>query len=622
MGSHPGQASPRPLTRSLEPLADESLAGYLLRLSCRLRISPLQLARLTGCSSDSSAAIGRHLLLDLDVQPFAQATRLTADEASSLTLISWADRYPPIARSRTGQGTPAVLDDWLFSTRSRYCPDCLAGDDSPVQQQFGGPWKKAWLLPIAFACPQHRRFLREGCPQPHPASPGAPLIAFPSGGALHPAQCRMPQQPGKTGRHRLSCGTRLDQPGDDDLLLPSPGTLDAQQGLLAQLGQQHPAGDAARAFTDLRVITALLCLSWPLGQDLVDPRLAAAAGEHVRQLSIGSRRALDRQPGSALATAGLLTAAIAVLDSPDLAGTVARHVQARKPPGSPSKSSWARVLDRHHSACSPALREAAEPATRAYRRSTGPHSPKAPARVGGYRPEHIPALLEQHWYDEHLACLGYRAPVNMRRAGSVLLVQWASGGSMGDAAGYLGIRLRAAQHSFAPDLARWLRENGSGDFTAAMRSLAAQLDAAPGLVNYQRRRQAMQEWSLDPGTWRDLTGQLPLVPGPVQPVLDDRKRQEASAFTWACVTQGEPRFAPRPIEAMQPEQVRRVWIARRASVWWQLTRPDPLNHYAALRKLLIKHARHLASRIDSSAPGIPLSRPDNEADHRRTREGH
>jgi hypothetical protein len=27
------------------------------------------------------------------------------------------------------------------------------------------------------------------------------------------------------------------------------------------------------------------------------------------------------------------------------------------------------------------------------------------------------------WHDEHLAPLGYRTPVNMRRAGSVLLVQ-------------------------------------------------------------------------------------------------------------------------------------------------------------------------------------------------------
>src|SRR5262249_41332672 len=298
------------------------------------------------------------------------------------------------------------------------------------------------------------------------------------------------------------------------------------------------------------------------------------------------------------ATAGLLTAAIALLDSPDLAGIVARHARSDSP-GSPSKSPWARVLARHHSACSPALREAAEPATRAYRRLAGPHGPKAPARAGGYRPEHIPALLEQNWYDEHLARLGYGVPASMRRSGAVLLVQWASGGSMGDAAGYLGIRLAKSQHSFAQDLARWLREYGSDDFTASLRGLAAQLDGTPGLVNYQHRRQAMREWCLDPGTWQQLTDRLPPVPGPVQPILDDRQRQEASAFIWAHVTQGEPRFAPRPIEATQPEPVREDWAKHRGNTWHKLTRPGRLIHYAELRKLLIEHANHLARNIDN-----------------------
>jgi len=63
-----GRHGLRPLARSLVPLAGESLAGYLLRLSCRLGISPLELARLTGCADGSSPAISRHLLLTLDVQ--------------------------------------------------------------------------------------------------------------------------------------------------------------------------------------------------------------------------------------------------------------------------------------------------------------------------------------------------------------------------------------------------------------------------------------------------------------------------------------------------------------------------------------------------------------------------
>jgi hypothetical protein len=108
----------------------------------------------------------------------------------------------------------------------------------------------------------------------------------------------------------------------------------------------------------------------------------------------------------------------------------------------------------------------------------------------------------------------------------------------------------------------------------------------------------MQEWCLGPETWQELTSRLPPVPGPVQPVLDDRKRQEASAFVWAHVTQGEPRFAPRPIEASQPGPVRKDWASHRASTWHKLARPGRIVHYAELRKLLIEHAGHLARHID------------------------
>jgi hypothetical protein len=285
--------------------------------------------------------------------------RLSAGEAASLTVASWADRYPPLARSRTGS-PPRPIDDWAFSTSHRYCPDCLAGDGSPVQQQYGGPWQKAWHLPVTFACPRHQRFLREGCPQPHPGSqavwrpPAWLLIAFPSAAGLHPAQCRRPLG---IGGHRSACGTRLDEPGEDHPH-PSQGIIEAQQALLAMLSPQHPAEDAARTFTDLRVVSALLCRSWPLGQDLMDSPLATAVSEHIRHLNTGYHLALDRQPDSNLATAGLLTAAIAIRDSADLQGTLAHHVQPST--GIPVQA-WTRILARHQSACTPALREAAMP---------------------------------------------------------------------------------------------------------------------------------------------------------------------------------------------------------------------------------------------------------------------
>ena len=144
--------------------------------------------------------------------------------------------------------------------------------------------------------------------------------------------------------------------------------MDAQQALLALLSPQSPTGDAARAFTDLRVISALLCRSWPLGQDLMDSRLAAAVSEHVRQLNTGFHLALDRRPDSLLATAGLLSRSRAVRDS--------ANCKAPGPPGAARRCghpcpAWTQVLGRHQSACSPALREAAAPLAAGLRHAHG-----------------------------------------------------------------------------------------------------------------------------------------------------------------------------------------------------------------------------------------------------------
>jgi hypothetical protein len=593
--------SSRPLGRSLDPLPGEALNGFLLRLSFRLRMSPARLAT-PGIVTSAAGGFSRRMLLDLDAGLLARFARLSVSEAAGLTLVPWADRYPPVARSLRAAGRTPQADDWLFAPETRYCPRCLAVDGSTIQDELGGCWELAWQLPVVFACPGHGLPLQVGCGHDHPAAARGHmlLISLPGKSSLHPVQCRRPLPgAGNRGRRRQPCGRRLDRP------LPGPGRLapDAlavQERILAMLGSGYPAEDAAAYFTDLRVVAAMLCTAWPASRDFTRPADHALISQHVSELGTGTRPAIDRPPRNPLAAAGLLTAAAAVIDDPGLQAALIRTLRASEE-GKPSRTPWAGVFDRHSRSCSQQLRETFEPATRAYRRVSGPHSTKAPARTGGHGPEYIPALLEQRWYDQHLARLGYQAPVNMRRAGSVLLVQWAIGGSMGDAAGYLGIRLppSSGQHSIAHDLAQWLDKHNDEGFTAALHDLAAQLDAdAPRLVNYQRRRQAMQEWCLDPETWQEIANRLPPTPGPFQPVMDDRKRQEASAFTWAYVTQGEPRFAPRPIEASQPETVRKDWAPRRGNLWHKLAYPGRFVHYMELRNLLIEYGDHLASEID------------------------
>src|SRR6266498_4312312 len=162
----------RPLPRSLDPLAGESLAGYVLRLAHRLDRAPGRIAVLTGlgrgpiqAGRSMAVPVGRLLHLDAaTVAAFAHATRLSAQEVAGLCLDSMRDRYPPLdldyqaAGSRQTNGITG-LASWVFTQSTRYCPECLAGDGSPIQQAHGGAWRKLWHLPPVFACTLHRRLL-------------------------------------------------------------------------------------------------------------------------------------------------------------------------------------------------------------------------------------------------------------------------------------------------------------------------------------------------------------------------------------------------------------------------------------------------------------------------------
>jgi hypothetical protein len=121
-----------------------------MRLAYRLDVAPDIIVRRTGLAhyqANGQAITRTALSLELPELPaprmndFQTATRLTEDEATALTLRPLAPRYPPIAHSldlvRAGKRIPAL--DWLFPAAARYCPDCLAGDGTPVQTDHGGP---------------------------------------------------------------------------------------------------------------------------------------------------------------------------------------------------------------------------------------------------------------------------------------------------------------------------------------------------------------------------------------------------------------------------------------------------------------------------------------------------
>ncbi len=223
-----------------------------------------------------------------------------------------------------------------------------------------------------------------------------------------------------------------------------------------------------------------------------------------------------------------------------------------------------------------------------------------------YSPDHIPAFLQHDWFQNYFSAFTGLTPKILRRTAAVRLVQMVAGGSLGDAAIFLGVNPSRLQYTRATDVHRWARtQQDPLAFERALQTLAEEIESLLAPIDYRHRRQALSGWSLDPYIWEELTSRLPPTRGPKRPVLDDRKRQAASVYVWARITQGEHLFSPRPIEESQPETVQRAWAARRNTTWFQLTRPDGSPHYAALARGLSEYADRLADRVDAGLPAQP-----------------
>jgi hypothetical protein len=615
----PGRLSPLP--RSLDPLPDESLPGYLLRLAHRLGLAPARIMQLTGLTAgrDGRQPARRSLMLHLDEAPagtFARITRLTGTETAGLCMSSMSGRYPWAAPRVTADqwGPRSLASPWVFISATRYCPQCLAGDSSDIQQQHGGAWQKAWRLPVVFACPAHRRLLEHLCPscrQPAmSAAPGAAAWLIPRARdhGLHPAECRAALQPQAAGRHARTCRARLDAPspgaGEDS---PAPGDLLALQDRLLQL--LRPEGPEAvisvgqptapaQYFADLRLVSSLLSGAWPHSRHLIASHgpaeslgrhIASTAGTRPRRHTICDAPPLDARPGAAL-----ITAAVRILDGGDLRAlgellAPARDGASRKTP----RGRWIRSYQRAGHDCSDGFRDALEPLVnsfqRADRRSRGR---RAPAPQVSFAPEHVPEHLQDDWYNEHIRCIGGNARL-LRRAAALRLVQMSAGGSLAEAAAFLGIDHRYLKAS--PGSAALADD--PAEFRLAVHALARQLSATPGLTNYKHRRDTLQDWCIDPAAWQDIISQLPPTKGPFQPGLSDCKRQFASEAVWARITQGEHLLAPRIIgnrlSAGDP-----AWQQRRDNMWHCYNASPAKPHYAALRQILNVLADNLASQID------------------------
>jgi len=620
MNAVPPATSTRRLPRSLDPLPEESLPGYLLRLAHRLDLPPIRVAVLTGLAAGHVPHVPASRMVEMDpdmVHTFATATRLADHEAAGLTLAGpggrGPDTAPPALRSL------ARIRTWVFTGGTRYCPQCLAGDGSQIQARHGGAWHKLWRLAPVFACTTHQRLLEHTCPAcghlalAHTTAGPAQILPRPRDPTLHPAQCRAALADGSACTHRLDAPDQHPAAGGHCHLLILQERLDA---LL------HPAGPAAvnsagrpttpaRYLADLRLVAALAQASWPHSRATTD--LHGPAAELDRYLTGGRREAdlrhlrqgiprttttHDTPPVDPTACGSLLALAAEILDSAD-----ARTAHERLAPlaaHAPALRTWARKLLADTGPCSPALRAAAglQP-----RRTEASGRPPTEARRRRFGHRHIPAHLTPEWHARYFSGLGAVNPQSLRRAAAVTLTQMCEGCTAAEAADILGLPPPLA--ASAADFARRLTTREGKLFHRALGELAGHLDTATHLIDYGRRRHATRTWVIAPTTWAELAGSLArdlARGGSRHNAADwsDRKRLFATVVVWTRVTRGEHFFAPALDPGPHPS--RQVAEVRRYVLWaWRSAhgRTEPSSHYVPLIERLDALAADLAAEIDT-----------------------
>jgi hypothetical protein len=272
----------------------------------------------------------------------------------------------------------------------------------------------------------------------------------------------------------------------------------------------------------------------------------------------------------------------------------------------PARAGWSRDFLESRPDCSEGVRQAVASVLQTYVRDRLPRSLRAPIRQTSFRPQHIAQFLHDDWYERHFAHLDGINPTHVRRTAAIHLCQIAVGGSIKDAARLIGVPgtregLERARSS-AKVLHRWARSREDPkEFDAALHALADELDAASNPVDYQRRREALRDWCIDPETWHWLTEQLPPTrPNGFQLELGDRKRQTASIIVWTRVTQGEHIFAPHPIRDQQPPNIQSAWRLSVYSVWARFKNGQMYHHDRELKQVLDNYADQLAARIDEA----------------------
>ncbi len=622
----------RPLPRSLEPIQGESLSGYLLRLAHRLELAPRDVCEATGLVSRYTHTVPNRILLSMDpvtTRSLCDATRLTPAEASALTYRGLHDAYPPAnptafpSHGRKCERRVQVNESWLFLGATRYCPQCLAGDASVIQNAHGGGWDKRWRLPLYFACPTHRRFLSHLCPAcANPAMANNPLyraqlIPAPQVAGLHPAACRALVDGGTI------CPGRFDAeqgpPATVNLIADDVEWLMGLQQHFANLlscpapvTAAHSAGLPATAeehFTDLRIaatlITVALYDSFPDRVEILDAtlrgqRLHTEMRRHIAQdlhdggpgarawaggTLAGPRSPVPMDAAACASLLGLASELLACGDAED-AGDMVKLLFGGSVPdkrimslynwttaGVPLSGGMRHVLEAARRRPSRIIDNVNGPNSRL--RRFVPDLPDAP----GLDADNIPQYLPRDWWSAHFTPCPWLSERWQRRVASAILAAALQRTDVEDAARSLGLQLPPPNAMDGIDARGYRR---------SVASLARELHSRSPHPDYARRRKFMRTWALNDGDWRKLTSEL-LVKFGQHADTGDRKRSVSCLYIWTRVTVGDHLLAPG-LGSLKGQGL--------AYMWQLMKVPPPTSHYPELVRRLAAHADALAARID------------------------
>lgn len=598
------------MPRSLATHPDESLAGYLLNLSYRLRVAPAQVAGDVGLLPGDDSRSPRipagysERLPRSTAEAMSVSCRLSTAETRDLTLERWDGHLLDHNDSDAGHaGRPAR--PWLAHARTGACPSCLPRSAGPVDgtgEPVYATWRLRWRTPWSFACTRHGVLLVDRCStcdtplglsQALAAqAPRSGLIPSMSTVGLHPAACRarvLAEHQRDSGPASLAaCGARIDR---QPLGPPADGRVMAAQEHLdgvfsgtvtaTSLGAVVSPGQYLR---DLRLVAFALQAvgpeDWPLEPPADTVQAVRRAADERQRSSANPRREAGRwrmwaePPAEKALLAAVLTTAVHVLDAED--ATAARPLL--RPLVTAAEQAETRLWMRVRAAGSPSRRLAHLTSPGFGGLISVNKMIQAGAVVApGVTGRHVPQMALPE-VDELVAPLApTTSPRDRRRATSLALVRLIEDCGLPEAAGSLGIVPLHRATSSVARLGKELRAaDKDDDFRSALVGVVSGLRADG--TDWTARRAAMSRTSLSDEDWEALLSDLGRL-HPRSAVNTPLRRTAWDLLLWTRVVSGDMFLSPY-LTPLSPTERRTVLKSCRAA-----QRPaihaDVLDHWCA-----------------------------------------